>query len=278
MEFKDVYEFQSAYEAKIPDAQGYVKYSVEENAVWHDLYVRQMQILTNRACEEHMQGLKTLHLSETVIPQIPSVNQALKAASGWEASPVAALISHEEFFQLLANAKFPAATFIRSREHFDYVKEPDIFHEIFGHCPMLSNPVFADFVQAYGKMVLNMDQKDWLLLQRLFWFTVEFGLIQTPEGLRIYGGGILSSVSETAYSVDSNLPDRHPFDIVEVLRTPYRIDIMQPVYYVINRFEQLYDLLDQGKIPAAIKKARQLGELTPKFKVEAIAGIHINAC
>ena len=160
----------------------------------------------------------------------------------------------------------------------DYVKEPDIFHELFGHCPMLTVKVYADFVHNYALKVLSFPESDWPLLQRLFWFTVEFGLMNTSKGLRAYGGGILSSISETVYSVESNLAMRVIFDPVVAFRTPYRIDMLQPVYFVIDDYHKLYDFVTSN-IGELIQQARSLGEYPPFFPVDADnPNIHIYAC
>ncbi|MBS0358354.1 MAG: phenylalanine 4-monooxygenase [Proteobacteria bacterium] len=270
-------EFKSAYESKKPDAQGIVHYTNDENQVWHTLYTRQMKLVPGRACDEFLKGLEILGLSADRIPQVKEINERMGAVTGWGVDPVAALISPDEFFGLLANRKFPAATFIRRVEELNYVKEPDIFHEIYGHCPLLTEPIYADFVRRYGQKVLTMDKNDWPLMQRLFWFTVEFGLIQTPAGLRTYGGGILSSIEETVYCVESPKPQRKPFDPVEVFRTPYRIDCLQPIYFVIESYQQLYDFIESD-IPALLKKARELGEYPPAFEVDGSANEHINYC
>ena len=271
-------EFISKYKAHKPDAKGLVKYSTEENSVWENLYQRQEKLWPGRACQEYLDGLKALDLSVDTIPQLPDVNQKLKKMTGWEVVPVAALISAREFFELLATRKFPAATFIRIYAELDYVQEPDIFHELVGHCPMLTNQIYADFVHEYAQKVLSFPEKDWPLLQRLFWFTVEFGLIYTAEGLRIYGGGILSSINETVYSVESSLPQRCLFDPLVAFRTPYRIDELQKVYFVIHDYQQLYDIV-KSDLAQLMHKARQLGEFPPLFKDQKNnPSIHIRVC
>lgn len=271
-------EFVSRYVSHQPDKNGFIEYSAEEHRVWRILYERQSKLLPGRACDEFMQGLKLLQLTADKIPQLPDVSARLKVATGWQVEPVAALISARAFFELLANRKFPAATFIRVEEELDYVQEPDVFHELFGHCPMLTNPVFAEFVYDYARTVLTLPEKDWPLLQRLFWFTVEFGLIQTLEGIRVYGGGILSSISETAYSVESDIPARMIFDPVAAFRMPYRIDQLQPVYFVIQNFNELYSFV-KSDITHYIERARVLGEYPPFFTVDANnPNIHILAC
>lgn len=271
-------EFSSRYSAHAPDSEGYVHYSEEENRIWTILFERQMKLLPGRACDEFLTGLQALEITAKGIPQLPEVSQRLKATTGWQVSPVAALISAREFFELLAQKKFPAATFIRTEEELDYVKEPDIFHELFGHCPMLNDPVYADFVHDYACKVLSFPESDWALLQRMFWFTVEFGLIKTARGLRAYGGGILSSTKETVYSVESEIPLRVLFDPVVAFRTPYRIDKLQPIYFVIDDYQVLYDfvLSDIGKI---LERVRELGEFPPLFMIDPDnPNIHIRAC
>lgn len=271
-------EFVSRYVSHQPDANGMVAYSPEEHSVWQQLYERQRAILPGRACSEFLHGLDCLELPSTHIPQLPEVSARLMELTGWRVEPVAALISARAFFELLAERRFPAATFIRCQEELNYVQEPDIFHELFGHCPMLTNPVYADFVCNYARRVLSFSEDDWPLLQRLFWFTVEFGLIKTKEGLRAYGGGILSSIGETPYSIESDAPMRVLFDPVVALRTPYRIDRMQIVYFVIDSYETLYDLVIHN-MAKLLERARELGEFAPLFPVDPDnPSIHILAC
>jgi phenylalanine-4-hydroxylase len=254
----------SKYQAKAPDAQGRVLYTPEENAIWHDLYHQQITIVQGRGCDEYLRGLDILDMSPSRIPQIPEVNQILQKATGWQVHPVDAIIGFEAFFELLANRQFPAATFIRTREDFEYITEPDIFHELFGHCPMLTEPVYADFMEAYGRIGLNASHSDRVALARLYWFTVEFGLINTAKGLRIYGGGILSSKSETVYAVESNIPSRKPFVALDALRTPYRIDILQTIYYVIDGYRALYDLVNSDLL-GLVAEAHRLGMFAPTY-------------
>lgn len=254
----------STYVAKPVDANGNTQYTAEENLVWHDLVQRQTPIVQERACAEYLRGLELLHLPQDRIPQCPEISAVLQAATGWAIAPVPALIPFEQFFSLLAHRKFPAATFIRRREEMDYLKEPDIFHEVFGHCPMLTHPACADFAQRYGELALAATPEDQIMLARLYWFTIEFGLIKTPAGLRAYGGGILSSVGETKYCIESRKPLRKPFDVLDVLRTPYRIDIMQPVYFVIDNFDVLFELNNTDLI-GLIHVARQLGMHEPAY-------------
>lgn len=271
-------EFSSRYVAHTPDAQGTICYSAEEHRIWSILFKRQMELLPQRACDEFLFGLDALGIRGESIPQLPEVSKRLLEQTSWQVAPVAALISAREFFMLLSKRCFPAATFIRSEEELNYVKEPDIFHELFGHCPMLTNPVFANFVHDYACKVLTFPESDWPLLQRMFWFTVEFGLIKTADGLRAYGGGILSSISETVYSVESDIPMRVLFDPVVAFRTPYRIDMLQPIYFVIDNYQVLYDfvLSDMDKF---MKRARELREFPAFFPVDLDnPNIHIRAC
>jgi len=242
------------------------------------LTIPRKKLIPGRACDEFIHGLHTLGIGAQHIPQLPDLSKRLKEATGWDASPVVALISAREFFELLAKKHFPVATFIRVEEELDYVKEPDIFHEIFGHCPMLTNTVYANFVYDYACKVLSFPESDWALLQRMFWYTVEFGLIKTTKGLRAYGGGILSSISETVYSVESDIPLRVLFDPVVAFRTPYRIDMLQPVYFVIDDYQTLYDFV-LSNVAELLARARELGEFPPLFKVESgNPNIHIRAC
>ncbi|MBA3661827.1 MAG: phenylalanine 4-monooxygenase [Gammaproteobacteria bacterium] len=254
----------SQYVAKATDSHGNVAYTDDENAIWHELITRQMPILQNRACKEYMQGLELLNFHHDKIPQCNEVSAILQKTTGWTLEPVPALIPFDKFFELLANKKFPAATFIRKREELNYLKEPDIFHEVFGHCPLLTNKAYADFTYEYGKLGLSVSHADRVMLAKLYWFTIEFGLIKQTEGLRIYGGGILSSMGETPYALDNPDAKRKPFEPLEVLRTPYRIDIMQPVYYVIDDFNVLFELMQMDLIKL-IHEARTLGMHAPLY-------------
>ncbi|WP_028116926.1 phenylalanine 4-monooxygenase [Ferrimonas senticii] len=254
---------QTQYQARVPGADGIIHYPAEEHQIWAELYARQMQVIAGRACDEYHQGLQTLGLPSDRIPQLAEVDKVLLATTGWQTAAVPALISFERFFELLANKQFPVATFIRSREEFDYLQEPDIFHELFGHCPLLTNPAFAHFTHTYGKLGLAATPKQRVYLARLYWFTVEFGLVQTDNGLRIYGGGILSSPGETLYAL-SGEPKLQPMQVLDAMRTPYRIDIMQPIYYALNGIDQLYELAEQD-LMALVEQAQSLGLFEPLF-------------
>ncbi|MGD9406911.1 MAG: phenylalanine 4-monooxygenase [Gammaproteobacteria bacterium] len=242
-----------------------MQYSDEENRIWSELYARQMEILPGRACSAYLNNLEELGLPRDRVPQLPDVSEVLRQRTGWEVAPVPALIPFTEFFNLLANKKFPAATFIRCRDEMEYLQEPDIFHEVFGHCPLLLDEGFAAFSHAYGKAGVAARKEDHAMLARLYWFTVEFGLIRRPgRELRAYGAGLCSSIGEVQYALDSNVPVRKPFDPVDALRTPYRIDIYQTVYFVIQSSDDLYRLA-QLNLLDMIVEARRLGMHAPTF-------------
>ncbi|MCT7653747.1 phenylalanine 4-monooxygenase [Oceanimonas sp. NS1] len=254
----------STYVARKPGPDGNIHYTEEENAVWHTLIARQLGCVQHRACNEYLTGLERLTLPRHRIPQLEEINQVLVPATGWRVARVPALISFDRFFALLADRQFPVATFIRRREDLDYLQEPDIFHELFGHCAMLTHPAFARFTHTYGRLGLEASPKERGFLARLYWFTVEFGLLNTHEGRRIYGGGILSSPGETQYAFESNEPEFRPFNMLDVLRTPYRIDIMQPIYYVLDSLDDLFAIADMD-IMAEVRKAQALGLFAPTF-------------
>jgi phenylalanine-4-hydroxylase len=257
-----------SYVAHAADASGAVRYTADEHRIWAELYARQLPAVRGAACAEFLHGLLLLNLPDDRVPQLGEVSRVLRRETGWEIAPVPALIPFDEFFRLLAQRRFPAATFVRRRDELDYLKEPDIFHEMFGHAPMLTHPTFAEFTQAYGQLGLAASEEDRVFLARMYWFTVEFGLIQKPGGgLRIYGGGILSSIGETAYAL-GGIPQRHRFNILDVLRTPYRINIMQPLYYVIEDFRELFELT-RGDLLASVAQARRLGLHAPLFAPDA---------
>ncbi len=255
------------YVAREPDAQGYIHYPDAEHAVWQTLVERQLKLLEGRACHEYLDGLDQLALPHERIPQLGEINRVLEATTGWQVERVPALIPFQRFFELLASKRFPVATFIRTPEELDYLQEPDIFHEIFGHCPLLTNPWFAEFTHTYGQLGLKASKEERVFLARLYWMTVEFGLVETQAGLRIYGGGILSSPKETLYSLSAE-PERQPFDAMEAMRTPYRIDILQPLYFVLPDLKQLFDLAQQD-IMAMVREAMSLGLHQPKFPPKA---------
>jgi phenylalanine-4-hydroxylase len=260
-------EHKSAYTSKKPDENGLIPYTEAENAMWQQLITRQLPIVAEYAVDEYLEGLQILNFPQDRVPQLTEVSAALTRATGWSVCRVPALISYERFFALLAKREFPAATFIRRPDEIEYLKEPDIFHEFFGHCPLITHPAYADFMQKYGELALDKTAEEQELLARLYWFTVEFGLMHTKKGLRCYGGGILSSPKETPYSIDSDIPARKPLTVLDVLRTPYRIDILQTVYFCINDFQELCDLAKRD-LMHEIKRAQELGEFEPTFSLQ----------
>lgn len=260
----------TTYASKTPGTDGRIAYSHGENAVWHDLIERQLPMLPGRVCNEYIAALDIMGFPRDRVPQLDEVSSVLRAHTGWSVQPVPALIGFAEFFELLACKRFPAATFIRRREDLDYLEEPDIFHEIFGHTPLLTDYRFAAFTEAYGKAGLAASPQDRAMLARLFWFTVEFGLYDSDDGLRSYGAGIVSSPGELVYALESDTPERLPFDPVEALRTPYRIDIYQPVYFVLDDFDQLFELA-QSDLGALIREARRRGIRAPRSPESASA-------
>ena len=255
------------YIAKQPDSHGFIPYTEEEDETWKILFERQIKIVEPRACQDFLDGLDALNMPRDRIPQCADINKRLNQLTGWSVEPVAALISQTKFFTMLAEKKFPAASFIRLREELDYLQEPDIFHELFGHCPLLTNQAYADFVEWYGKNALKADKPAQKLLARLFWFTIEFGLLKNSQGkFSVYGGGILSSKEETVYAVESDIPERVPFDPLTCLRTPYRYDIIQPLYFYLDKLEDLYHLCEKNLVSLA-ELAKVEGDTEPGFNV-----------
>jgi len=218
------------------------KFNADEHDIWKALYKRQLDILPKRAISLFMDSLSTLGINQERIPDFTEVNEILMKRSGWQVVAVPGLIPDEPFFELLANRRFPAGNFIRTREQMDYIQEPDVFHDLFGHVPILADPVFGDYMEAYGKGGLRAAKLGTIdKLARLYWYTVEFGLIQEPQGLRIYGAGILSSPTESVFCLESESPHRIKFDLKRVLQTHYQIDDFQDNYFVIDSFKQLFD-------------------------------------
>ncbi|MEQ9815653.1 MAG: phenylalanine 4-monooxygenase [Azospirillaceae bacterium] len=222
--------------------QDWSSYSPEEHDRWDRLYRRQMEILPGRAAPAYLAALDRLKLSDGGIPDFARLSQKLLPLTGWQVVPVADLVPDEVFFDHLANRRFPAGAFIRPESELDYLEEPDVFHDVFGHVPLLADPVYADFMEAYGKGGRRaMDLGRLHNLARLYWYTVEFGLIGTPEGLRIFGAGILSSPAESVFALEDASPNRIAFDVERVMRTRYIIDDFQQTYFVIDGFQALLD-------------------------------------
>jgi len=221
--------------------QNYAAYTQADHDTYRRLYERQAALVPGRACDEFLAALPSLGVKDR-IPRFEEINERLRKATRWEIVAVPGLIPEVPFFTLLANRKFPVTDWIRTPEEFDYIVEPDVFHDLFGHVPLLFNPIFADHMQEYGKGGLKAHRLNACeLLSRLYWYTIEFGLIRQKDGLRAYGAGILSSPGELRYAVESPEPQRLPLDIARVMRTRYKIDSYQQTYFVIDSFQELFD-------------------------------------
>ena len=245
-------------------SQDWAGYSAAEHAVWDMLYARQTEMLQGRACAAFRQGVDHLQLSEKGIPNFEELSERLSKRTGWRVVAVPGLVPDEVFFEHLANRRFVAGRFIRKPEQLDYLQEPDVFHDVFGHVPLLSDPVFADYMQAYGEgglkaLRLNALEK----LARLYWYTVEFGLIAEPGGLRLYGAGILSSFGESRFALEDSSPNRLKFDLMRVMRTRYRIDDYQPTYFVIDNFGELLHQTRDADFTPFYRELEKLPDLTP---------------
>lgn len=223
--------------------QGWESYSAEQHATWKTLYERQTRLLPGRACDEFVQGMRELPIVADRIPDFRRLSEVLMKHTGWQVVAVPGLVPDDVFFEHLANRRFPSGNFIRKPHELDYLEEPDVFHDVFGHVPMLMNPVIADYIQAYGEGGLRAQRLGKLdNMARVYWYTVEFGLLRQPDGLRIYGAGIASSYTESVFSLDDASPNRVRFDLERVLRTRYRIDDFQETYFVIDNLEELLSL------------------------------------
>lgn len=247
--------------------QGWEAYTPQEHQVWMTLYERQSKLLPGRACDAFLKGLDALDLRQGGIPDFNRINEELNRLTGWSVVAVPGLVPDEVFFEHLANRRFPAGQFIRKPDQLDYLQEPDVFHDVFGHVPMLTDPTFADYMAAYGEGGLKaMGRGQLHNLARLYWYTVEFGLLQTDQGLQIYGAGIVSSHAESIFALDDPSPNRIGFDLERVMRTPYRIDDFQQVYFVVPSLQALLD--------ATLQDFDQLYrdlEGRPDIAIEAIA-------
>ncbi len=221
--------------------QAWEKYTAEDHDRWRRLFERQAEVLQGKAAPEFLAGLDALAIAANGIPDFRRLNDVLGRRTGWQIVAVPGLVPEPIFFEHLANRRFPSTCFIRREDQLDYIQEPDVFHDVFGHVPLLSNPMFADYMQAYGEgglKALHLGTLD--NLARLYWYTVEFGLINTPDGLRIYGAGIVSSQGESRFALESQEPNRLGFDVLRLLRTRYRIDDFQETYFVIDSYAQLF--------------------------------------
>ncbi|MXO65827.1 phenylalanine 4-monooxygenase [Altericroceibacterium endophyticum] len=216
-------------------------YDSDDDAIWNDLFARQMELLPGRACSAFLEGLERLDLGKGGVPEFETLSEQLNKLTGWSVVPVPMLIPDHVFFWHLANRRFPAGNFIRTRETFDYIQEPDVFHDVFGHVPLLTNPVMADYMQEYGKAGWKAMQYNRLkALGALYWYTVEFGLIRENDDLRIFGAGILSGPREAIFALEGQSPNRIMLNVDRVMRTDYVIDDLQPTYFVIDSFEDLH--------------------------------------
>lgn len=224
-------------------------YTPAEQDVWQTLFIRQMALLPGRASRAYMDGIVATGFPNSRIPDFErDLNPRLLPATGWRVVAVPGLIGNRDFFELMADHQFPATTWVRRANQLDYIQEPDMFHDTFGHVPVLTNQAFCDFLAALSRIALTHIESDEAIemISRLYWYTVEFGLIQEPDesgktALRIYGGGILSSPGETIYALESNVPKRRPYDVQTLLQTPYVIDRFQEQYFVIDSYKQLYE-------------------------------------
>jgi phenylalanine-4-hydroxylase len=259
--------------------QNWPSYSEAEHDRWNRLYARQAALLPGRACDEFLEAMEQLELSASGVPDFVELSLRLSALTGWRVAPVAGLVPDDVFFEHLANRRFPAGAFIRPEEELDYLEEPDVFHDVFGHVPLLANPVYARFLQAYGEGGRRALARGQLAnLARLYWYTVEFGLLAGPQGLRIFGAGILSSPAETVFSLEDTSPHRIAFDLERVMRTNYRIDDFQQTYFVVESFQSLLDACyrDFGPIYDRLRAEPELGpaEIAPGDRVITRGDFH----
>lgn len=250
--------------------QPWAQYSDTDHQVWAQLFERQHAVLAGRACDEFLAAQQAMGMCAQQIPRFSEINAVLGKATGWQLIGVEGLLPELVFFEHLANRRFPVTWWIRRPEQLDYIAEPDLFHDLFGHVPLLMNPVFADYMAAYGRggvKAHGLGAEALLNLTRLYWYTVEFGLIRTSGGLRIYGAGIVSSKGESIHCLESSAPNRIAFDLRRIMRTRYRIDSYQKTYFVIDDFAQLFDatrpdfrpIYDQVNVLSAIPAGSILG-------------------
>ena len=252
--------------------QRWADYTAGEHAVWRTLYERQVGLLHGRACDEFVAGMQALPIAADRIPDFERLSEVLMRHTGWQIVAVPGLVPDEVFFEHLAHRRFPSGRFIRRADQLDYLEEPDVFHDVFGHAPMLMNPVLADFIQAYGEGGLRAQRLGTLpLLARVYWYTVEFGLLQQHGGLRIYGSGIASSRAESVFALDDDSPHRIGFDLERVMRTRYRIDDFQECYFVLNALDDLLELahIDFAPVYERIQHDDEIepGRLLPSDRV-----------
>ena len=252
--------------------QNWASYTDADHDTYRRLYERQTALLPGMACDAFIEALPSLGARDR-IPRFDDINERLQPATGWALVAVPGLIPERPFFNLLAHRRFPVTDWIRTPDEFDYVVEPDVFHDLFGHVPLLFNPVFADYVQRYGAGGLKAhDLGAGELLSRLYWYTIEFGLIQQSNGLRAYGAGILSSSGELQHSIASGEPQRIALDPLRCMRTRYKIDHYQSTYFVIDSFDQLFDMTAPDFAPL-YETVRSLGDLTADATIASDSAI-----
>ncbi len=224
-------------------------YSATDHAAWAALYARRTPALQSTASEVFLRGAETIGLGPTRIPDLLQLNQRLSARTGWSALPVTGFLPAGEFFRCLAGRRFPTTVVIRPLDRLDYTPEPDIFHDVFGHVPLHADAVFADFLQRFGALASRAaDAHSTERLARFFWFTVEFGLVREGGAVKLFGSGLISSAAEAEHALSAAC-ERRPFDLEQVLATPFEIDRLQPVLYVVDGFDQLFravERLSQG--------------------------------
>lgn len=237
--------------------QDYDSYTEEDQKVWQILYERQIKNLPGKATQDYLNGIETVEFKASHIPVFEDVNKILKAHTGWRVHVVPGLIPNREFFELMRDGNFCATTWLRKMEELDYLEEPDMFHDVFGHVPLLTNQALCNFLSDLSNVALKYIDNETAIeaVARLYWYTVEFGLIQEEQGLRIYGAGILSSSGETDYSLYSEKPKRVPYDVAHIINTPYIKDRYQEIYFVIESFEHLYNSVSEieKQIDALVK-------------------------
>jgi len=243
--------------------QGWDRYTPADHATWRTLFERQTKLLPGRACAEFVDGMKRLPIAAEQIPDFRRLSDVLAKATGWQVVAVPGLVPDEVFFEHLANRRFPAGQFIRKPGQLDYIEEPDVFHDVFGHVPMLMNRTLADFIQAYGAGGLRAQKLGVLShLARVYWYTVEFGLVEQAGGIRIYGSGIASSRTETVFALEDASPNRIAFELERVMRTRYRIDDFQESYFVLRGIDQLLELAAVDFAPL-YERVRRLPDFEP---------------
>jgi len=252
--------------------QGWARYTAADHATWKTLFERQAKLLPGRACDQFLQGMRDLPIGADEIPDFRRLSDVLMPRTGWQIVAVPGLVPDDVFFDHLANRRFPAGNFIRRPNELDYLEEPDVFHDVFGHVPMLMNPAIADFIQAYGQGGLRAQGLGHLAqLARVYWYTIEFGLLQQADGLRIYGAGIASSFTETVFSLDSPSPHRIRLNLERLMRTNYRIDDFQESYFVVRDLDELlaFTQIDFAPLYQRAAQGRDLqpGEVLPEDAV-----------